>query len=82
MKPGETRLIVAIRANEISNESRYRGPLICEGSSRVDLTEWLQWCDPNGSHLDRYAIAEGFDPYDLDGAWNAIADMTREEEGE
>jgi len=35
----------------------------------------LQWADPNGTHIDALAKQQDYDPYTLDGAWQAIADM-------
>lgn len=45
--------------------------------SIVDV--WVDWVlpEPRGAHVDRYALAEGLDQYDLDAAWEAVADMLR-----
>lgn len=67
---------IAALANECARLSRYAGaPTLRAESTRETLTEWLQWCDPNGSHTDDLAIAESCDPYTLERAWDAIAEM-------
>lgn len=71
---------LAAIANAIADDSTRGGaPVLSAESSREDLCEWLQWCDPNGSHTDRAVAAEqDMDPYDLDGAWEALAAMTED----
>lgn len=63
---------VIAKANE---PTRSRLPLLHADSSRRMLVEWLQACDPNGCHTDERARREGFEPYTIESAWNAIADM-------
>jgi hypothetical protein len=71
-----TRAELAVAANEAARRARYGGaPILTSLSSRETICRWLQWCDPNGSHLDDLAEVDGADPYDLDGAWDALAAM-------
>lgn len=71
-----TRAEVADAANEIGRLSRYGGaPTVTEHSARETLCAWLQWWDPNGWHVDELAAIDDIDPYDLEGAWQAIADV-------
>lgn len=68
---------LAAAANRASSGSRYArsAPILHADSSREALTRWLQWNDPNGSHLDELALGEDIDPYDLEGAWDALEEM-------
>lgn len=69
------RAILA-RANRIAEESSAPGaPLLAPDSPRTTVCAWLQWCDPNGSHTDAVARANGHEPYTLDEAWDALAEM-------
>lgn len=66
-------------ANEISRESPKRGaPTLTVNSARDVVCDWLQWCDPNGSHTDALADADRCDRHDLDSAWDSVADMATE----
>jgi hypothetical protein len=70
---------VADRANGVGRSSRSRGaPTLSSGSSREQVTAWLQWCDPNGCHTDELAGVEGFEPYTLDSAWEQVEKMTED----
>jgi hypothetical protein len=67
---------IADEANEEASLSRRAGaPRLDADSSRETLLRWLKWNDPNGGHLDHEAKADGFDPYTLDEAWEAIDAM-------
>lgn len=50
-------------------------PRLRPESAREDVIAWLQWNDPNGVHTDALATAEDIEPYTLDGAWEALAEM-------
>ena len=70
------RAAVVLAANEAGRLSRYGGaPVLSEDSARETLVLWLQWCDPNGSHTDELALRDRCDPYTLDRAWTALAEM-------
>lgn len=63
-------------ANDAGRASRYPGaPWLSPDSAREDVVAWMQWNDPNGVHTDELAIGEGFDPYTVEGAWRALAEM-------
>lgn len=67
---------LAARANAAAESSSVRGaPRLTADSNPETVARWLQWCDPNGSHTRELALAEDFDPYDHDRAWDALADM-------
>jgi hypothetical protein len=79
-EPLTHRQRIAAAANEVGRLSRYGGaPVLTADSARGEVVAWLQWCDPNGIHTDDLAAAEDCDPYDLDGAWLALADMISDE---
>jgi len=70
-------------ANRLSTESR-KGPAPSElapTSSVVEVAEWLQWCDPNGSHLEHEHDEENreCDAHDEESAWETLADFASEE---
>jgi hypothetical protein len=70
------RTETASRANEIGRLSRNGGaPVLTADSGPESIADWLQWCDPNGSHTAELAEKEGFDPYDLETAWDVLARM-------
>lgn len=70
---------LAALANRVAADARYGGaPELRSYSPRERVTEWLQWCDRNGCHTDRAARADGFEPYTLEGAWEALASMLSE----
>lgn len=67
---------IAELVNIASHGSRRGGrPVLTGASDRETLIAWLQWNDPNGCHTDALAAVEGFEPYTLDRAWEAVADM-------
>lgn len=67
---------VAREANAQAASSNARGaPTLSRASSRESVCAWLQWCDPNGSHIDALARREGGDPYSTVDAWEALATM-------
>ncbi len=68
------RILVTAEANAQAAASRdaRSAPALFPTSSRERVCQWLQWCDPNGSHLD--TLAEG-DPYSEADAWEALAAM-------
>ncbi len=71
--------LLLARANAEGRESRRDGaPLLAHNASADEIATWLQWCDPNGCHTPARALAEGFDPYDYDGAIDALASMLAE----
>lgn len=73
--PRAERAKLADRANEGREKCRYRDglpPLLTADSAREDVAAWLQWNDPNGVHTDEAALGEDFDPYSLQGAWEAV----------
>jgi hypothetical protein len=71
---------VALVANEGARGStRLGAPRLSEESPRGEIVRWLQWNDPNGCHSDARAIAEGFDPYTLDTAWEALEEMVKDD---
>lgn len=62
-------------ANHAATGARDPAPLLAATSTREAVIRWLEWCDPNGTHGDEDAIAEGFDPYTEEDAWDALARM-------
>lgn len=72
-----SREALARIANDVATKSRYgaRAPRLSADSARCDVVSWLQWCDPNGSHIDDAALADRCEPYTEARAWEAIAAM-------
>lgn len=71
-----TRAEIVRAANAASAASRTAGaPCLYEGSSLGTLIEWLVWNDPNGCHRPEDQEAEGFAPYCLEAAWEAVRGM-------
>lgn len=71
------RIKVIRCANRVNQEPRWtprwlRGPRIDAYSSQRELCDWLEWCDPDGGHRDSVQRVEGFTPYTLDEAWEAM----------
>lgn len=76
---GYSRAQLVAKANEGGRLSRVPGaPHLTPESSRETLIAWLAWNDPNGSHTDEDAIADGIEPYDLDSAWETLASFYAE----
>jgi hypothetical protein len=72
----DAREDVALRANVIGKASRRPGaPTLSAESSRETLLAWLQWCDPNGCHVDELATADGFEPMTIDEAWEQVTTL-------
>jgi hypothetical protein len=71
------RADLVARANEFL---RPIGHAISVDTPRAALCAALQACDPNGCHTDALAIAEDFDPYTLEGAWEALAEIVANDE--
>lgn len=71
---------LAKRANQVAWVSQYGSiaPWLREFSSRERVCAWMQWSDHNGCHTDELAIAEDFDPYTEDEAWEALDAMLKE----
>ena len=72
------RAEIAAQANA-SLEGARRGPYphLSASSSRSTLITWLQKVDPNGIHTDALARLDDVDPYTLETAWDAVADMIK-----
>lgn len=69
------------RANAVGKDSNRPGaPFLSETSTSEEIARWLQWCDQNGCHVAALAKAQGFDPYTIEEAWQALADMLNEGE--
>ncbi len=76
----EERAVLFKAANEIGRSSRSPGaPVLGPESSRETICRWLQWCDPNGRHLDEMAVAEDMDPYTDESVLEALADMVKDD---
>lgn len=75
-----SRAEIATAANAVAASSRYgsSAPRLTESSSVETLCQWLQWCDPNGCHTPELAAIENFDPYTLDDAWDALAEVVKD----
>lgn len=69
------RQLVIDLANAVGADSSLGAPRLALDSPREVICEWLQWCDPNGSHVDSVARENGDEPYCLDGAWEALVSM-------
>lgn len=67
------------RANCISRMAARQGPILSLKSSVEEIAEWLQWCDPNGSHTSDLAIADDCNPYDDESIWEALAYLALED---
>lgn len=68
--------LLAAAASAASQASRNPGgPLLTADSTTAEVEAWLQWNDPNGSHLPAMAEAEGFEPYADEDAWEALGQM-------
>lgn len=64
---------LASEANGMARQSRTGGaPALNKASTRETIVRWLQWNDPNGTHLDDLAEQEQLEPYTLDEAWDAL----------
>jgi hypothetical protein len=67
---------ISRRANDLASRSRRIGaPILSPASARGDVIAWLQWNDPNGSHTDELASHDDIEPYTLERAWQALAEM-------
>jgi hypothetical protein len=76
----EWREETAAKANAAGSASRNPGaPVLSADSTAEQLAAWLQWNDPNGSHTADLAEREGFDPYDVETAWEVLAQAIDEE---
>lgn len=77
------RLSLCYWANKLADDLYTRGdyvsaPRLTADSESETIARWLQWCDPNGCHTAELADAEGFEPYDLETAWEALGRMRDE----
>lgn len=73
-----TPVEIADRANAAARTSRRGGaPRLSPESDVETLSAWLQWCDPNGCHTVELAAAEDFEPYTVEGAWEAVDAMVQ-----
>jgi len=72
---------LAKRANALASMSRRGGAPSLTGRSSIDaVSRWLQWNDPNGAHTEELALKEDIEPYDEEGAWEALLDMVASNE--
>jgi hypothetical protein len=76
------REVIAEKANAIAIRSRYgrTAPVLDAEATRDRLVRWLAWNDPNGSHHDDEAEADGCDVYTLATAWEQISSIVAEDE--
>lgn len=70
-----SRADIALLANACVEDSSRSHPILSADSPRETLCQWLQACDPNGTHLDIYQTGEEGAPYTLAGAWDAVEEM-------
>ncbi len=68
-----SRKALVVEANELGKRNGY--PWLDVASDPLTIALWLQRADPNGCHLPHLAIAEDFDPYTEETAWEALSDM-------
>lgn len=72
---------LAKRANALARLSRSPGAPPLGARSSLDVVcSWLQWSDPNGAHTAELAQNEDIDPYDEEGAWEALLSVIQENE--
>lgn len=70
----EVRSQLTKHANRCGRQSsRGFAPLLSIIAGVEDLREWLTWADPDGCYGDEEREREGFDPLDVETAWDLVA---------